>query len=71
MFSLNIIIITTEHRFTDIEHTLRVAMGKDEGKGQVGSLGWTRTHGSIGNGLPTRTYCIAQGTLFDVPLLPG
>lgn len=37
MFSLNIIIITTEHRFTDIENTLRVTMGKDGGKGQVGN----------------------------------
>ena len=50
MFSLKIILITTEHRFTYIENKLMVAMGKDGGKGQVGSLGWTCTHGSIRNG---------------------
>ena len=32
------------NRLTDLENELMVARGKDEGKGGLGSLGWTGTH---------------------------
>ena len=42
------------------------------GKGrerELGSLGLTCTHCCIKNGQPTRTYCIAQGTLLNILFL--
>ena len=41
------------------------------GKGQLGSLGWSCTHCYVQNDQPTRTYCLAQGTLLNVMWQPG
>ena len=37
----------------------------------AGSLGLTCPHCYIQNGKPTRTYCVAQGTLLNVTWQPG
>ena len=36
-----------------------------QGKGQLGSQGWTWTYCCISHGEPARTCCPAQGTLLN------
>ena len=57
-------------RLTGLEDELTVARG-EEWRKELGSSGSTCPHCSIQNGKPTRTYCIAQGTLLSVTWQPG
>ena len=59
------------NRLRDLENLLVVARKEGWGEGIVREFGMYRLHCYISNRWPTRTYCIAHGTLFSVMWQPG
>ena len=50
----------------DRENRLVVAKGEGFGEGMRGSLGLAEVNYYIYNEYTTRSYCIAQGTIFNI-----
>ena len=55
--------LSTEKKVMDLENTLVVAKGAQEGVGWIGSLGLTDADYCLWNGLAKKSCCVALGTM--------